>query len=206
MSEYRLDSYFLDKKTIQEAICSKDEKLKEQILQSDFLATFFAKFKKRVVKIANKLIDGEKYKKSPQGTTFAVWLLIDLLATSRPKNPLIPYPFVDLYDVVAVLKKKKKKSYPKLIKVFEAINGMNSDFELPLEIGEWASIPIITFIEQIDEKITSEAKKLIADFENEAQWTYDFDDDPDEIVQVLGWLLEANEKNQSICLVLEGDL
>lgn len=206
MSEYRLDAYFLNKKKLKKMIGSKDENLKERIIKSNFLSDFFEKKKKRVLKIANKLINGEKYKKSPQGTTFAIWLLIDTVAISRPKNAIIPYPFVDLYDFIEILKKKKKKKYPILIKIFEAINGMNSDFELPIQIDEQAIIPTITFIEQIDEKTAHEIKKMKEDFENEAKWTFDFDDEPDDILQVLDWFLEAYEKNKSICLMMDGDL
>ncbi|KOY87673.1 hypothetical protein AD998_17435 [bacterium 336/3] len=187
-------------------IGSKDEKLKERIIKSNLLLDFFEKKKKKVLKITNKLIDGEKYEKSPQGTTFAIWLLIDTLAISRPKLPLIPYPFIDLYDFIDVLKKKKKKKYPNLIKIFEAINGKNTDFELPISVKEWAILPTITFIEQINEKTAYEAKKMKEDFENEAKWTFDFDDEPNDILQVLDWFLEANEKNKSICLVMDGDL
>ena len=44
------------------------------------------------------------------------------------------------------------------------------------------------------------------DIKNEEDWTFDFDNDLEDIEQILDWLLQANKEGKSLCLVLEGDL
>ena len=60
MSEYRVDSYFLEKKTIQEAVGSGSQELKDKLVgQSKIISEFSERFSGKALKdAAIELIDG----------------------------------------------------------------------------------------------------------------------------------------------------
>jgi hypothetical protein len=207
MSEYRVDAYFLEKKAIQEAVGSKNQNLKEQILldKSEIISQFSGRFSGKELKVAvGELVDGNIEKGFPFHYSFSTWALVDTISESRPDNPLIGYPFIDLYDFVEIL--VNEKLYPKLKDIFESLNGMNSKFDLPIDIGEWGDVPCISFLETIDKSIAEEAGQMKDDINNEEDWTFEFDDDLEDIEQILDWLLQAHNLNKSTCLIMEGDL
>ncbi|MAU16005.1 MAG: hypothetical protein CMH46_10765 [Muricauda sp.] len=205
MSEYRVDSYFLEKKTIQEAVGSGSQELKDKlVVQSKIISEFSERFSGKALKdAAIELIDGN-IEGFPFHYSFSAWALVDLLSESRPDHPYIGYPFVDLYDFVEIL--EGDDIYPKLKDVFESLNGMNSTFDLPIDIGEWGDMPCITYLETVDDTMAEEARQMKKDIKNEEDWTFDFDNDLEDIEQILDWLLQANKEGKSLCLVLEGDL
>ena len=207
MSEYRVDAYFLEKKAIQEAVGSKSQELKERILldKSEIISESSGRFSGKDVKVAiNELVDGNIEQGFPFHYSFATWALIDEISETRPENPFIGYPFIDLYNVVELL--EEKGIYPKLKSVFESLNGMNSAFDLPIDIGEWGDIPCITYLESVDSTLAEEASQMKDDINNDANWTLDLEEDLEDIEQILDWLLQAHNLNKSICLVMEGDL
>ncbi len=206
MSEYSVEAYFLDKKSIQEAVGSKDAALEKRVLEdkAKIIKNFKGRFSdKKLTTAIKELIDGEIEEGFPFHYSFAVWALVAVVAESRPSKPSIGYPFVSLYDLAEVL---EDAPYPKLRSIFEGLNGMNTDLQLPLAIGDWGEMPCIAFVEEVEEALQAEAIQMQKDLANNADWLLDFDDDIEDIERILDWILEAYKYKKSLCLVLEGDL
>lgn len=206
MSEYSVNAYFLDKKAIQKAVGSKDVELINKVLEdnSKIVKDFKGRFAdKKFTTAIKELINGEMEEDFPFHYSFAAWALVAVIADARPAKAFIGYPFVSLYDWIETL---ENTPYDKLRSVFEGLNGMNSDFQLPISLSDWAEIPCIVFLEEVEETLLAEATQMKQDMAEDAEWLLDFDDDIEDIEQILDWIIEAYQRKRSICLVMEGDL
>ncbi len=136
-----------------------------------------------------------------------MWALIEQLARSRPAEPRVGEPFMRLEDLVEFL--EEHEVFPKLRKLFVAISGTESIAKYRAPIGFECEFPCFTFVEEIEAGLLAEAKQMateLADADVLPEWALEIDDEPDELGQVLGWLIEAAKKKKSLCLVLTGDL
>jgi len=207
MSEYHVNAYFLEKDKTQKIVGSKNEKLIAEVLKDESGIIDSVKGRasgKEMTTAVKELINGNIEEKFPYHYAYATWAAIAVITEERPNDPMIGYPFIDLYDFVEML--ENHSVYPKLKAVFASLNGDNSEHNFPIDIGEWASMPCITYVETIDDEMVAEAKQMKKDIEDFADWSCDWELDYDDVEQLLGWIEEAHEQKKSLCMVMDGDL
>jgi hypothetical protein len=207
MSEYSVEAYFLSRDTIKQTFGSKDQTVLKRVLEdkSRIIKNHKDRFSgKTLAEAVADVIEGKIEAKYDFHNAFAAWAVIAETADGRPENPSIGAPFMSLYDVCEVL--EEEGGYKKLLKVFRALNGEGTKYALPTEMKIRAAMPCIAYIESEDaESLRKEIDRMREELEDDADWTLDIDE-PDELTQILDWLTEAAEKQQNICLVLDGDL
>ena len=214
MSEWCVNSYFVEKEEIEKSFGSKNQRLIEQVLEdrdeiiSDFNENGFADedFEKGIsIEVAiEDLINGNIKNVFPFKNSIATWAIVATISKSRPINSTIGYPFLRLSDFTEIIKEGGK--FPNLLDVLESLDGQNSKYDLPINMKEWGDMPRISYIESVSDDLVLEINEMKKDFEDEADWLFDFDEDPEDIEQILDWLLEAKNKSKSICLIMDGDL
>jgi len=206
MSEYTVSAYFLEKKTIEQSFGSKDASLKEAVLtdEAGIIADTEGRFSGlTIVEAINGLIDGVVKEGFPFQYSYATWAIVEAITDKQPMEPLIGYPFMDLEEMIVLL---KEKEYGALQVVFEALNGQKNTYRLPIDGMEWAELPCMIYLDTNQLKsLVEEVKTVINAIQDDEEWTLDIEE-PDDIEQLLNWLLEASEDNQSICVVMDGDL
>jgi hypothetical protein len=209
MSEYSVEAYFISKETIKNSFGSKDKNLLDRVLKdkSRIIKTFQDRFdEKTLAEAVADSINGKREGDHQFHYAFAAWAIVAAAAEGRPKKPSIGAPFISLYDFCDVL--EEQDTFPKLLKVFQTLNGDDAKYGLPLKPSINAQIPGFAYLESKDLRaMLKEITQLKNDIEEETEdsWTLDIEE-TDDLIQILDWLIEAEEKQQSICLVMEGDL
>lgn len=146
------------------------------------------------------LINGTEKDKLPFHYSFALWIITDALSKERPSKPNIPYPFIDLYDLNEAL--EDHTSYTQLLSVFEPLNNQGKN-KFPYQLKAWGDVPGFSYISKFDaKKLSSEVTSLKSDIESGGKggnsWIDDIEE-PDDILQILSWLNEAEEKTKIFC-------
>ncbi|MEL6616748.1 MAG: hypothetical protein AAFQ43_13480, partial [Bacteroidota bacterium] len=134
---------------------------------------------------------------------FARWRLTDALASGAPEDPDTGFPFVSLGEVVDVL---EEAGYSDVAALFAELDGAVPD-RLPL--GEPGAFPLpgVLYVDaDRREAIAPEALAVLSDLDEEADWTWDLDDDPEDIEQVLGWVTTPFPEGAAFVAFLYGDL
>lgn len=210
MSESQVNAYFIDDHFVENTFGSKDTNLLQTVLAdpSGKIANYSPRFSGlTLAEAATDLVNGVEKDKRPFHYSFALWIIIDALCKERPNQPHIPYPFMDLYDFNDAL--EAQTSYAQLLTTFEHLNkqGINT---FPHQLKTWADIPGFAYLSKSDiKKLLPEIRKLTSDIKNEEgirnRWTLGIEE-PEDVLQILGWINEAAKKDKNLLLVMEGDL
>ena len=207
VSEYRLEGYFVSTPELTAAFNSGDVDLLDKVREdeNELLSDMNSRTEGDVSEHLQDLIIGTPSSDPAYQAaySFGVWAITEAVAETQPRDPIIGYPFLDLYEVCETL---RTTPYTRLTQFFEAINGERPHafpYQLP---GGWYDLPGIGYIdaEEIN-KYAGEATRMRADFNRDEEWTLDIEE-PEDIVQVLDWIEEAKQLKMSLAVFMDGDL
>lgn len=207
MSEYGVDAYFLELKLLKGKIGSNDQDLLGRVLadESKIIASFSGRFSgKTLVEAVTDLLTGDVDSSKPFHYGFALWATIATLACTRPHEPSIGYPFIDLYDLCEAL--EEHGEFPEFLQLFQALNGSSEGHCLPTFGWESSQIPCFAYLdaehyEGLDEEIEGFREAI----QEDAEWLSEVEE-LEDVERILDWVSEGVDKQQSSCLVLEGNL
>ena len=207
VSEYRLEGYFVSTPELTAAFNSGNQALLDEVRndENDILSDMNSRTDGAVTDRLEDLIIGtpSTNEQHQAAYSFGVWAVTEAVAETQPRDPIVGYPFLDLYEVCETL---RTTPYTRLTQFFEAINGERPHafpYQLP---GGWFALPGIGYIdaEEIN-KYAGEASRMRADFNRDEEWTMDIEE-PEDIVQVLDWIEEAKQLKMSLAVFMDGDL
>lgn len=214
MSEWCVNAYYLDGESITKSIGSKSEDFFKNVLKDK--GGVIAEFKENGFADADfetgmsiegaieSLINNDIKKGFSYKYALSLWAVITKLSKTRPENPLIDYPFFVHYEMDEVL--EKHNIFPNLLTVFKSLKGHQLMFELPINMKFIGYMPRFVFIrkEQLNALI-SECLQMKENIESQKEWVKDLTETQD-VEQICNWIIEAHKKEQSLCLVLDGDV
>ena len=206
MSESQINAYFIDDDLIKNSFSSKDNALVKQVFSdpNGLINNFSSGFSgKNLSDAIRDLIYGDEEDGYAFHYSFALWIVIDTIAKERPKEPHIPYPFLDLYEFNELL--EENTSCLQLLEIFRSLNN-EVDNKFPYQLNNWGDLPGFAYISNLDTRVlASEINRLVLAIEEEDEWTLDIEDS-DDILHILSWLRQAATNEKNILLVLEGSL
>ncbi|MEM1043923.1 MAG: hypothetical protein AAGI91_15010 [Bacteroidota bacterium] len=211
MSEYKVDALYVSPSTIASVEGSGNAALVETLRGcADGLpeplegAVQRSVGRRAIAEAAVRIVQGEApLDASAPAFSFARWLVAHAVSAGTPDPPWIGYPFVDLYAVNEVF---RQRPYSRLTQFLEELGGEQAD-RLPL--GEGTSFPLPGVGYADPERLAAmagEARAARRALEAEEDWTFDLDDDPEDLVQVFQWIEDAAGGEVALALFLTGDL
>lgn len=206
MSESQVDAYFISDTFAQENIASKNPDVVTSVLKKskDLLETYSPRFSGLTLEQAvDDLVNAKEQDNRPFHYSFALWAIINAQADSRPADPHIPYPFMDLYDFNEIL--EAQGSFKGLLSIFESLNNQVSN-NFPYQLKAWGDIPGFAYLPRnISPSLKKEIQQLRNDIDNDKSWTIDIEE-PEDLERILSWIEDAIAKDKNLVLIMEGDL
>ena len=162
--------------------------------------------KKQVLEAAEAMVAGKSSEHDKRVQALAFWAIVDAAVTEDEGRGAIGEPFLALDDFAGLLKKKKK--YPLVRAALEALFEPDRK-ALPPVLADWAKErvpPAFAYLPEVDEALLDQCDTLIGDIVDEAEWLADFDDDLEDLADMLGWFGAANEAKTGLFIAYSYDL
>ncbi len=209
MSEYRLDTYYLTPSQLNDCFGSNDQDLCARVLkdESEVLQTYANRFSGITLQQAvEELINGKEQEgEYPYHYGFATWAIIAEVASSRPENESIGYPFVCPWHVADSFEKVADR-FPLVSDIFQKLDCRKRD-EAIAKVHCFDAIPSFAFVlTETHEALKKELQLLRGELEDFPDWADEMDDDVEELEDLFEILDEAISAGKNLILVMEGDL
>lgn len=165
-----------------------------------------AKIKKQLLEAAEAMVAGKRSEHDKQVQALALWAIVDVAVTDEESRGFIGEPFVDLDDFAKFLKKKKK--YPLVRAALTSLLDAGAEKHSPV-LADWAKEqmpPAFLYIPEVDEALLEQCDDLMGEIADQAEWILAFDDDPEDVANLLGWFGVAHEAKKGLFLVYSYDL